>query len=439
MGSILVGAALAAVLPLGSCARHRAGGWLAGAGVVATGVLWVTAGWPPKVALGALLPAHALVTAAILAGVVLAPASLPARALAARPLALVGKVSYGLYLWHWPVFVLCTEDRLQAGWAWTTTVRLTVVTVLTAASWFLVEHPIRRGHLLPRTRIALPVAVATALVVAALAVHSVDPEPAWAQADGRLVRSTTATTRVTLPPERPHRVLVVGDSIPTSMMAGPAVHSYQVGQGKLLDQLADRGMAAWGATITGCPVAEQVIVIDGERWAKCLDNQQSVYPQAMDEARPDLVLWYSRQDAYPALQPDGRLDESLAGMEARLADRVRWFADRGAKVAFVSPGPNRDGHDAYAPRGSAVRSMALLDRALHAVAADHPDEVVGVIRMADLLCDGARDGCPDRMPGGGLFRVDDGVHFSHEGALMAGAWLADRVAALDLRAAQPPR
>jgi hypothetical protein len=43
------------------------------------------------------------------------------------------------------------------------------------------------------------------------------------------------------------------------------------------------------------------------------------------------------------------------------------------------------------------------------------------------------------MPGGGLFRVDDGVHFSHEGALMAGAWLADRVAALDLRAAQPPR
>jgi hypothetical protein len=232
-------------------------------------------------------------------------------------------------------------------------------------------------------------------------------------------------------------VLVVGDSIPTSLLAGAAVKSYQVGVGKLLDQLAERGMAAWGATISGCPVVRQVIVIDGERWASCVTHQDEVYPRAMAEAQPDLVLWYDRQDAYPAQLLDGSFDATPAGLEARLAERVRWFAERGAKVLFVSPGPNRDGHDAYAPRGSARTSMALLDRALHAVARSHPDQVVGVIRMADLVCDGAASGCPDRMPGGGLFRVDDGVHFTHEGALVAGAWLADQIAALDLSRGSP--
>ena len=85
-------------------------------------------------------------------------------------------------------------------------------------------------------------------------------------------------------------------------------------------------------------------------------------------------------------------------------------------------------------------SFHVGDRALHAVARDHPDQVAGVIRMGDLVCDGAVVGCPDRMPGGGLYRVDDGVHFTHEGALVAGAWLADQIAALDLsRGAPAPR
>ncbi|MCU1487584.1 MAG: acyltransferase 3 [Actinomycetia bacterium] len=437
MGSILAGAALAAVLPLGRRAATRTGqrlaGWVAGGGIVATGTLWAAAGWPPRAALGLLLPVHALITVALLAGVVLAPASLPARALAVRPLALVGRVSYGRYLWHWPVFVICTPARLGAGWAVTTVVRLTAVAALTAASWYLVEHPVRVGRVLPRTRLALPGAVAIAVVVTALAVHTVEPSPAWARSGSHVFASSLGTAvTVQLPPERPHRVLVVGDSIPTSMMAGPAATSLQMGVGKLLDQLAQRGVAAWGGTITGCPVAEQVIVIDGEAWRRCLETQRDVYPRLMALARPDLVVWYARQDAYPALLADGRLDGSLAGAERRISARVAWFAARGAKVAFVAPGPNRDGHDAYAPWGSARRSMAFLERAFDGVAAEHPGEVVGIIRMADLLCGGAPAGCPDRMPDGRLFRMDDGVHFTPEGALVAGDWLADRIAALDL-------
>jgi hypothetical protein len=256
-----------------------------------------------------------------------------------------------------------------------------------------------------------------------------------------LARSPGRAITVVLPAEHPHRVLVVGDSIPTSLMAGDAGgETLQVGVGKLLDQLGDRGIEAFGGTITGCPVTEQVIVIDGVRWDRCLEIQHRVLPAAMATARPELVVWYDRQDAYPALLPDGRLDGSRRGMEERLAQRVAWFAAHGAKVLFVAPGPNRDGHDAYAPRGSARRSMALLDQSFHAVAAEHANDVVGVIRMADLLCDGARRGCPDRMPSGGFYRDTDGVHFTHEGAVVAGAWLAERIAAVDLsRGGAPPR
>ena len=434
-GSVLVGAALAAVLPLEAARRSRRGGVLAGLGLAVAAGLWVVSGWPPNASLGLLLPVQAMATAAVLAGVVLAPSSTPARMLAWRPLAGIGRVSYGVYLWHWPVFVLCTPDRLGTGLVATTVIRLSLVAALVWLSWHLVEHPVRRDLVLRRTRLALPVAMAAVAAVAVTAVHGIAPAPAWAQADGRVVaRSPGPAITIVPPPDRPSRVLVVGDSIPTSLLTATDAtgRGYQVGVGRLLDQFAEVGIEAWGATITGCPVIEAVIVIDGKPWPGCPSDQAEVLTTAMAETRPDLVLWYARQDAHPVLLADGRLDTDPGNLEARIRRRLAWFTDQGVKVAFVSPGPNRDGHDAYAPLGSSVRSMAILDRILHRVAASDPG-VVGVIRMAELLCgDAAPRGCPDRMPDGRFFRADDGVHFDRDGALVAGRWLVERVAALDL-------
>jgi peptidoglycan/LPS O-acetylase OafA/YrhL len=435
MGSVLVGAALAAVLPLGR--KPRAAGRLAAtsavAGLLATAVLWAAAGWPPHLPLGGVLVVQALATAAVIAGVVAAPSSAPARLLAVRPLAGIGKVSYGIYLWHWPVFVVCTPARLGTGWAATTTIRLLAVAALTGASWLLVERPVRLGHVLRRTRLALPAAGVLVAGVALVAVHAVDPSPAWAKADGRLLRGSRPVVAVAPDGTPPRRVLVVGDSIPTSLMAGAAVPGFLVGSGHLLDQLAERGIEAWGGTVTGCPVVDQRIVIDGRTW-DCPATLRDLFPRLMAEARPDLVVWYDRQDAYPALRADGTFDTSLAGLQRRLTAGVDWFHARGARVLFVSPGPNRDGFDAAAPRGSSHRSMALLDRALAHVAGTRPDAVVGIVRMDDLLCSGRMDRCHDRLPGGGYYRPDDGIHFGPAGALAAGDWLADRIAAVKLPA-----
>jgi peptidoglycan/LPS O-acetylase OafA/YrhL len=92
------------------------------------------------------LPLVAVLTAfAILAAV--QPGSRLARALDARPMAWVGERSYGLYLWHWPVFVLTSAATTGASPAarWLVAAVALVVTVAAAQlSYVLVEQPVRR-------------------------------------------------------------------------------------------------------------------------------------------------------------------------------------------------------------------------------------------------------------------------------------------------------
>ena len=57
----------------------------------------------------------ALAAAAIIAGIVGAPDGWVATALGWRPLAAVGTISYGLYLWHWPVFIILNGSRVPAN------------------------------------------------------------------------------------------------------------------------------------------------------------------------------------------------------------------------------------------------------------------------------------------------------------------------------------
>jgi len=80
-------------------------------------------------------------TLAIIAAGVLAPGGPMARLLAVRPLVAIGKRSYGLYLWHFPVFVvLDTEfDGLSAG---PVVGGLVLSLGLAALSYRFVEQPV---------------------------------------------------------------------------------------------------------------------------------------------------------------------------------------------------------------------------------------------------------------------------------------------------------
>jgi peptidoglycan/LPS O-acetylase OafA/YrhL len=148
--------------------RERWQGWAAGRRWLApVGALLIAAGFalpegPFFPFPGALLPVAgtALLIMAILGDT--AP-----RALGSRPIVAVGLLSYSLYLWHWPVFVL---------FRWTTGLHtlklqlaaLVIAVALAIFSYFLIEKPLRSGLKgWPRGRVVT--AAITGVLLAALA------------------------------------------------------------------------------------------------------------------------------------------------------------------------------------------------------------------------------------------------------------------------------
>ncbi|GAB3028773.1 acyltransferase family protein [Parafrigoribacterium mesophilum] len=95
------------------------------------------------------LPLVAVLSALAIAGSVV-PGSILGRALDVAPMRWIGERSYGLYLWHWPAYVLlaaalATWPRSGApGWALGGIV-LVLTVVAAALSYRYVEQPIRRG------------------------------------------------------------------------------------------------------------------------------------------------------------------------------------------------------------------------------------------------------------------------------------------------------
>jgi len=88
------------------------------------------------------------------------------RALASPPMVWVGKLSYSLYLWHWPVFVVF---RWTVGLETvvTATAALALVMLLAWASWRWVEQPLRHGGRGPKTHLRWVLLGVGALVLGA--------------------------------------------------------------------------------------------------------------------------------------------------------------------------------------------------------------------------------------------------------------------------------
>jgi hypothetical protein len=208
----------------------------------------------------------ALATAGLVAAIALPRPALPlVGLLAVRPLVAIGQVSYGLYLWHWPVNVFLTPERtnLDSGTladdVALLALRTSVAVALTVASYRLVEAPVRAGGV-DGVRLRFPVVgrsrpatvvVAAGLVVWLLVAATVrvpssegqqtvaglPPELADQQAG---VPDLPDTTVATIPADirqvvetsglpavaddRPVRVLVVGDSVALTLSwNGPPV------------------------------------------------------------------------------------------------------------------------------------------------------------------------------------------------------------------------
>ncbi len=118
------------------------------AAALALGYLWVSAGddlGNPS----AWMYQGGLVVAGLLAAVIIASVAQPdtgplGTALSNPPLRWIGMISYGLYLWHWPTYVLMTDVTTGLSGASLVAARLGATLFAATASFYVIERPIRR-------------------------------------------------------------------------------------------------------------------------------------------------------------------------------------------------------------------------------------------------------------------------------------------------------
>ena len=175
--ALLLGGTLAALLTgrAAAAGRHRLLGTVAVLGAGTTAWMWATAdGGSPWLYRGGLLLA-ALAVAAVIAHAVYSPASPTARLLGLPPLAALGRISYGVYLWHWPLFGWLTAERTGLEGARLLAVRCAATLAAATVSYLVVERPLRRSARLRRPLIT-PVWSGTAMAAtAAIAVLATVP------------------------------------------------------------------------------------------------------------------------------------------------------------------------------------------------------------------------------------------------------------------------
>ncbi|WP_394843579.1 acyltransferase [Pendulispora brunnea] len=214
---ILAGAALAAVLPPNHAFSRPAVRVLDALGlacILGLGVAWCSLeGQDPFLYRGGLWLTEA--GALVLIACATQERSLVARALSFRPLTLVGTISYGVYLWHWPIDVWLTQERLPAG-RWLPLLQIALTFAVAIVSYRFLEQPIRHGRL----RLGRPVFVvpSTLAIIVFLVVRATAARASSMEAT-RDFAPPPSSGPAEPPPGEPvdFRVMLVGDSTANSL------------------------------------------------------------------------------------------------------------------------------------------------------------------------------------------------------------------------------
>jgi peptidoglycan/LPS O-acetylase OafA/YrhL len=458
MSSILVGAALAIVVDRGDAwlprvATSRVAPWIGlGAATFIAGT-WITINGATDrwfYTGGFLL--HAIAVAAIVGLLLHHRSSLPARILAFGPIRLLGVISYGVYLWHWPTIVLLDEARTGLDGVALLLTRLGTTLALSVASYRLVEKPAQR-KLARRWRAVIVFPVAAAAIGAALWVTTIPPSstssastppppplvvppPAAASTTNPAADEPGATTdstdsvNSTLPVTTadagaaPSSLLdVVPETLPAlrAPTASDPLRILLVGDSYMYD--AQPGIVA-ALEATGV-----VEVIEGAQLGFALANEgwERTLQELVDEHQPDLVatMWAR----FDVVWLESHADQEYV---ERLDRAVEILSSNGATVGIFGLAPSLTGGVDQEP----------VDRSINQIFAATPERFPGTAFYVDPDPIVAPDGQPNRWldtPEGTLLvRKVDVSHFCSDGAARYGLALTELLQRLTTATAPDP-
>jgi peptidoglycan/LPS O-acetylase OafA/YrhL len=486
MHTILIGALLAIWLvwrPPTSTGARRA---LLGAGLVgALAMVWAMHALsdtsPGYYHGGSALYAVAV---AALIGAVMMPVSSPLRfGLGLAPMVFVGRISYGLYLWHWPVNVVLDEQRTGVGDTQLNLLRLLVTFAFAIASFYLIEMPIRRGVL--RTRPAQWLAPAGVLVTGVTllaATAGAEAVPSYLSGDSKAIKVSTEappTTTTTAAPPGSMLAAAIGNDIaraeirsaigpgartdigvsgcpqprrdeinaardaarnfgpPPAMPPGGPLRVLVIGDSLAcsvnvgLEPAAEPALVTKQIAMVGCGVVSDEVYDAKEPYPlyteKCNRLVQSRLYSALRSFRPGVVLWVSTWERMPTVEQDKVfVPGSIAwravmrGRMDAVYARIREVGARVVVATVAAPAP------AGMLSGGRIVSpefdyrFELMNQEIRAFAARH-QEGITLVDLAHKLCPNGPQ-CPAGLDGIEP-RANDGVHFPPVGSAWLTHWM----------------
>jgi peptidoglycan/LPS O-acetylase OafA/YrhL len=449
---LLVGALLAVVLFRRRPDRRRtsASPLVTAVGVLALGTMffwWMTVDQTDVWLAKGGFALHACLTATVIA-VVLRPGPL-ASAVSVAPLAALGRISYGVYLFHWPIFLWLTPERTRLATAPLFGVRVALTLALAIASFHLLEQPIRTGVRLRGAwpRVGVPAAFA-ALFAGLFVVTASPPAPAvvlhalgngpvesrFAATSSARPSAVRAAIRSPAAPmaavasapsaplpvvmhrpvigNRPLRILVVGDSVGITFGRGIELWARQHGgvvvynAGRMwcsLGRLLPRMMFGEGGETPSAGCSDWA-----QRWTRIESWFDPDVTFVMYTVWEGLARKLPGHTSFSA-PGDPELDQWQLSEYQAAADVL---ASRGAPtVWFTIP---CESHTTQQPRPI----MFVNRRTLPRLAASRP--TVHVVDLDHELC---RDGQALSAYAGVVDPRPDGLHFSDAGALAVANWV----------------
>ncbi|MEL6161060.1 MAG: acyltransferase family protein [Cyanobacteria bacterium J06554_11] len=297
----------------------------------------------------------------------------------------LGKISYSLYLWHWPVFTLF-RWTIGLESIFRIVLALLLTTVLSLLSYYYLEQPVRKLKRLRRRQVFAG-ALAVIFVVGSTCVFLSGPAKGkfylaqpyaestwWVSSEEALIEGTPISEEncwnwldkedhtvsaaqldlCTLPPTTPDspHLFLLGDSHGFSFIP------------MLAEVREQTGMGITTVANAGCPISLNVLRrrAEGGMYTKCNDYVVSMLALLKERANPgDVVLIASRYRAYLTDAPPISLEDTVAYSEgaydlfqddqpiskanaqpqiaADLISIAKSFADEGVNLVLGAPLP----------------------------------------------------------------------------------------------------
>ena len=352
------------------------------------GLMWFTVDGQSEWLFRGGLFAHSIASA-LLAILVASSSSKFSLVFSWQPLAYIGRLSYALYLWHWPVFIFCTSERLDVSGLALTAIRLAITFALSIASYFLIEQPIRHKVKWAHGAQGRKVFVATSLAVIVIWALITVPETtnkvnadaltsAAATTTSVPIAPTTTTPQESLPPVT--SIYYLGDSVAYDMW--PAIEAELNAANVTVHSGAFGGVGIVPTDANTTPL--QSLAIELDRYA-------------VDLLILQLSVWDAQQD-----------DDQ---QQVALDDLAKFVAERNLQLVFVSFPSIADDRSEPGQISLEDKARAIANQSDGSIIYLDQRSVLGDVFIRDI--DG--DGNPERKR--------DGIHVCPTGALRSAQWL----------------